>query len=410
MKKNTTKYWFNLNSETFLWKSNKEVLLYNTSVQKSLTFINNDDLNAIVTKLQDIDNLYCLELSEFEINSDVLNAFIKNSVDSGFGNLQKAKEGEKKPAFFVPVLKLQNKMKKVDHYVKSNDNMLSYLHEIDIYVNEKEDRDLNSSVKPSIITNIPFADLLAFIDSFINISSVNTVNICGENLFKYPSIEQLIEELSQTKVTRIIHLKQEHILDNSECLLLWQSKIAQIKIIVEPGFVPDKIIPVINLVRSEKLSTAWQFNITSEQDYEKAEDIIDSQEIEDYEIIPVYNGSNQNFFEEFIYLTEEDIQSSLLTKREIFAHQALNTNNFGKLIIRADGTVYANLYQPPLGTIKNPINKMLLKELSGNSSWLKIRDMAPCNNCIYKWLCPSPSDYELALGKPDLCHVSSLTK
>lgn len=26
-------------------------------------------------------------------------------------------------------------------------------------------------------------------------------------------------------------------------------------------------------------------------------------------------------------------------------------------------------------------------------------------DCIYQWLCPSPSNYELVIGQPNLCHI-----
>ena len=86
------KYWFDLNSETFLWKSDKKVLLYNTFFNQSLVFENNKDLNNIVELLQDIDNLYCIELTEAEINSKTIALFIQNTVSSKFGNVTKTKK------------------------------------------------------------------------------------------------------------------------------------------------------------------------------------------------------------------------------------------------------------------------------------------------------------------------------
>ena len=94
-----------------------------------------------------------------------------------------------------------------------------------------------------------------------------------------------------------------------------------------------------------------------------------------------------------------------MSKREIFAHQALNTNYFGKLTISSDGNVYSNINGKPLGTINDDVKQLILHEMENGSYWLKIRDMEPCCNCVYQWLCPSPSDYELQIGKPNLCHV-----
>ena len=93
------------------------------------------------------------------------------------------------------------------------------------------------------------------------------------------------------------------------------------------------------------------------------------------------------------------------TKQNIFAHQALNTNDFGKLTIKSNGKVYANVYQAPIGSIEEDIRSLVYKEMSEGSSWLRLRDMQPCSDCVFQWLCPSPSDYELEIGRPDLCHV-----
>jgi pseudo-rSAM protein len=393
---NNNRYWFNINPDTFLWKTNEKILLYNVPSQKSLTFKNNKDLNAIVAQLLDMENLYCIELAESKIQNSTISKFVESIVNVGFGSIVKAEEGVKKPAFFVPVLKLQNKMKKVDRFVMDNANMLSYLHEIDIYVREMEKEE---------VKDIPFADLLLFLNTFIKASSLFTINIFGDNLLECPLIVPLMGELIKIKLRKVIHIKLEHLLDGLGELLLWKSIPDQINIIYSQNIDLEIITQVLKTIKSIDAKIVWQFQVYSEQDYDAVENFIDSHEIESYELTPVFNGTNHDFFEKHIYLTEEDIQNFKLTKREIFAHQVLNTNNFGKLIIKADGTVYANLYQSPLGTINDPINEMLCKELSGNFSWLKIRDIPPCNDCVYQWLCPSPGNYELSIGKSNLCHI-----
>ena len=49
--------------------------------------------------------------------------------------------------------------------------------------------------------------------------------------------------------------------------------------------------------------------------------------------------------------------------------------------------------------------EIISKEIAEGQSWLRIRNQFPCNACNYQWLCPSPSDYETAIGRPNLCHV-----
>jgi len=101
------------------------------------------------------------------------------------------------------------------------------------------------------------------------------------------------------------------------------------------------------------------------------------------------------------------IQKTFCKKRfNIFAHQKLNTNFFGSLTIISSGDVYANINRPALGNIvNNSILELIKSELIINTAWRKIRDVEPCSNCIYQYLCPSPSNYEIILDKSNLCCI-----
>jgi pseudo-rSAM protein len=64
-----------------------------------------------------------------------------------------------------------------------------------------------------------------------------------------------------------------------------------------------------------------------------------------------------------------------------------------------DGKIYANVNNVPLGSISDPICDLIYKEMTEGQSWLYIRDMKPCCDCVYQWLCPSPGSYEKVIGK-----------
>ena len=84
----------------------------------------------------------------------------------------------------------------------------------------------------------------------------------------------------------------------------------------------------------------------------------------------------------------------------------INKNDFGRLTVLPDDKIYANVNHAEIGVMgKDTIASVLYKEMTEGHSWLRIRDQKPCCDCIYQWLCPSPSNYELAIGKPNLCHV-----
>lgn len=92
--------------------------------------------------------------------------------------------------------------------------------------------------------------------------------------------------------------------------------------------------------------------------------------------------------------------------KDFFARQAMNMYDFGKINIMPNGDAYANINHPLLGNIyTNNIHEILHKEVEEGKSWLRVRNQAPCTDCVYQWICPPPSNYEITVGRPNLCHV-----
>lgn len=123
--------------------------------------------------------------------------------------------------------------------------------------------------------------------------------------------------------------------------------------------------------------------------------------------IPLYNKSNLSFFESNVFMGKDDMDKIDLSKNEIFMRQAFNAEDFGKLTVMSDGNVYANVNALPLGTINDSPYSIVYKEFTNGKSWFKLREQTPCSNCIYQWLCPSPSNYEIVIERPNLCHVKN---
>jgi pseudo-rSAM protein len=155
---------------------------------------------------------------------------------------------------------------------------------------------------------------------------------------------------------------------------------------------------------------SFPFSITafvfSEQDFMYFTDRVESFSIrKNIQIIPLYSKKNLFFFESNVFTEKGDLENINLLKNEIFMRQALNTGDFGKLTIMPDGQVYANVNKPALGNIDDSPYSIVYKEFQEGKSWFRIRNQAPCTDCIYQWLCPSPSSYEIVIGRPNLCHI-----
>ena len=175
-----------------------------------------------------------------------------------------------------------------------------------------------------------------------------------------------------------------------------------INIEVENGTEKDYRIALSKLKdKFQKIN--WRIFISEEQEYRQQEEIIKLLEQETYEFIPVFTGKNIAFFKENVYLTNNDLKDIEISRKDIFMNQVLNSNYFGKLTIMSNGKVYAGTQMPAIGTINDSVQELVYKELTQGKSWLRIRDMEPCCDCVYQWLCPPPSDYELIIGSPNLC-------
>ncbi len=87
--------------------------------------------------------------------------------------------------------------------------------------------------------------------------------------------------------------------------------------------------------------------IRSIEEYEFVISLIKNKNITNYDTFPVYDN-NLSFFEENVFLLKPDLKESKLCRREIFLHQAINSNDFGKLTIMPDKNIYSNINFPPL--------------------------------------------------------------
>ena len=148
------------------------------------------------------------------------------------------------------------------------------------------------------------------------------------------------------------------------------------------------------------------FHITSEEQYEVANNFCEDYQIDNYTLQPIYSPSNPDFFKNFIFMDEGSILASTVSKQTIFANMSLNTIDFGKMTILSNGDVHANLNFPRLGNIQtDSIRDLIYRELEQGESWFRIRIQKPCSDCVYQWLCPPPTNYEIAIGRSNLCHV-----
>ena len=150
----------------------------------------------------------------------------------------------------------------------------------------------------------------------------------------------------------------------------------------------------------------YSFIIKDTKEYFKAQSIIEKYELDSYQIIPFYKNTNIDFFKKNVFLNEFDIIETA-TYEQIMRNKKVNSIFFGNLLIESDGNVKSCKNEVTLGNIKKQsILELLNIEVNrSDSMWLKIRDEEPCCNCVYQFLCPPPSNYEIVLNKKNLCNI-----
>lgn len=408
-------HWLHLNEDIFLWNKNGVILIYNSKNYKRAIVEETKVLEKIITQLNDIQNLYCVELNDELLADSAVKEFITQIINIEGGGLKKINKDGTKPVSFFPLLNLQSDSERVrsDEGLSDGEHLYTYLHEMTVHLNGKHDVENEYYKQITYPVNTSDSlDIKLFEPFFLNCLTtyINKINFVGNNLFSLTGFSELLllAKKSNREITFYLHISEASNYTNTYEILK-ADNIKIVFVIDVANIQPEAEGVVAGLSFGKKINAKHSFVITSENEYEQAMELIDRFNISNYKIEPVFNGNNESFFKDLIYLENDDLQEINLCKREIFARQALNTFAFGKLTVMPDGNVYANVNTNSIGTINNSIKEILYEEMNTNTAWRVIRDKKPCNNCVYQWLCPSPSNYEYVIGKPNLCNINPLT-
>lgn len=381
-KKETTNYWFKIEPYVHISIVNSNVLLYNTF---DGSFIESKDIEIVKLLKETLlkENCGVVLLTAERYNLDNIRKFIMELRAKYMGDIIDIELSKSKPVQIMPFTSLLNTQ---ELFKKQNfptgKKILEYLSEISIYV------DYNTNIM----------DLNSFLKSLPNIS---TVNIIG-NLKDVANYKELLLVLDQfpslKKITcnysNVISLQPEFVNNFSYSIL------------INYPIDISKWNYSRRLLLNQSIPFECIFEVTSMDNYSQINKFIEEFGIEKHQLKPVYTGDNIDFFKENVFLTKDDILSTPLSISDFFINQSMNIFDFGKIAIMSNGDIYANVNYPILGNIHtHSIYEIISKDLEEGRSWLRIRNQAPCNTCLYQWFCPSPSNYEIAIGRPNLCHV-----
>lgn len=377
---NKSNYWFMIEPYVFVSITNLSVLLYNTL---DGAIIESEE-SEILELLQEVvlkENGGVVLLSKNRCNQKNIKNFIVELRDKYMGDIIDASFSKGKPIQIMPYINFSQKNnKKYNFYLL--ENIFDLLSEITFHIDHT--------------TDIPQLILMIQLMPKKNIYSIKVTDYNNKDLY------------------RLLNFLDVHSLSNS--ILCPYNNIIGIDSINKFSYKISVCFPLdyiqfkksIELLRLQNKTFEYIFYVDSLEDCEQTNMLIDHFNIKKYQLKPIYTGDNISFFEENVFLVKEDILEKKISIKDFFFKQNMNTYDFGKLNIMPNGDVFANMHYPSLGNIYiNSTEELIHKELDLGKSWLRIRNQDPCDRCVYQWLCPSPSDYEIIIKKNNLCHLKT---
>jgi len=402
------KFWLSLFPDTFLWIKENKGIIYNSKNFKYYIFHRSDEVNKLCDTLTELESLYTVEISEPLLHNQHVGQWVNQITNIEAGCLIEQNGYNKKLTSFYPVLSIQNGIDQIiwEHKLNIGGKIIENLYELIFYINGSShgsDQYFRQTYYP---INFDISVNFNLIELFINQCNnkmLNKITFIGD-ILKYKNFRQLQDWiLFNDHFINIVLLTEDITKDitNVEC---FKSDKTNITIIVSNYSTFSKQLGFYKTLNDK---VTFIFPVKSMIEIDSVSSILKEINFKHYNIIPLYNSTNRKFFEENVYMTLDEFNNIKLSRREIFANMTLNVHFFGKLTILPDGKIYSNVNDTPLGSIGDPIYDMLYKEMTERKTWFRIRDMKPCCDCVYQWLCPSLSNYELVIGKQDLCHIST---
>lgn len=398
--------------ETFIWFNKTEGVFYNSKEKKIFRFRCNDLIYNYCTLLNDPVNLYAVVIDNADRQDLLFASWIETIVKYKTGAIYSMENEAEKPFGFPPILNLRNEIEEsqIDRSkYYSSINIAECLNEMSFFLGGEVMPEDERNYYKQILYPFSQRSFLEWdkIRSFLensNITHLRQINIICTDLLKYPNFEDLIRLLVSYGISVSCYMQGRYtdtfiqvleILKNTDFTLkLYFSEI-------------EDFIKIQNHIKDHDIQYNWIFIIRNEDDFLLCERLISEHNLEQPEILPVLSNNNLDFFKDNIFISLDHIENTSLTKQNIFCNQVLNSNYWGHLFILPDGNVYGNLNKKPLGTVREDAMELIKREIyDTDSSWKCTREkVVPCKECIYRNLCPPPSNYEFYLNRFNLCKI-----
>ncbi len=413
--------WLFLESYVHLLRREESLLLYNTLNKTVLEIFISHELAKLADALLNPDNGYVVRLSPSQFQSTEIQEFIIKLRQHFMGDLLDPAWSQGKPVniFPEPFVKFGlNRAPRQQSPMKPEVDLRNYLQEITLFINaggvETENQFRTAYLQfsyPVCVAEkekeMDFHLFRAIIDDVNNYTPA-LIHISGKNLITYSHLEDVIGVLATSPFHKKYHLRiegwEEHLIPS----ILVQKQTTLSLYITFPAH-PGTIAGYLQSLPDPKLLKKIEFNfiVSDQEELQMALEIIRTLNLTNVFFKPFYTGENLDFFRENVFVSREEILASQPDQQQVFSRISINENDFGKLWVLPGGEVYANLNDPLIGeATRDSLVQLVSHELKNGKSWRRIRnDVSPCKKCLYQFLCPPISSYEIFLERFNFCDV-----
>lgn len=385
-----------INPDTFLWTDGRNGLLYDSGSFTPYRFRLTPQISGLCSRLMNPDSLYSVDIDMDSIDGSLRN-FIGQVAEKGMGTLHDD-SGQRHLISFPPLLNIQRSWERIKtRGYEAYNEILPYLTSLTFYTGGIcPDTDWYRQVMYPVCSEeiLTAGEILRFLAD-TGSPYITDIRIVLSSVRYYPDLHFLLDGLRTYGAAVTLYIRDEDTGDKEVERVLLNSGISTAVFHTIPFVDNFGFMPTVKHI----------FLVTSNDEYLEAEKWCKNNCVESSDIIPVFNGRNKNFFYDNVLLSEQDILNGPLEKRLVFAHMSVNTGNFGRFFIMPNGKVYANMTcDTSIGDINYPIYDLITFELEYNTAWRRTRDVLnQCKNCLYRYLCPSPSVYEEVMKLDCIC-------
>lgn len=405
-KKNKKVYYLSLDPYVHGAISDSQALLYNTLNKKVLTIRNDIGIITIISRLLQRENGGVIPVTEEELNLPATKKFIKEIRHHFMGDIFSSEWSGIKPINILP----QPIIKFAPFSLKDN------LHEITLHINEGPDPLIQSyqnafyqflfpKLTTGKIREMDLTIVRSLIKEFEGLPGL-IINILGPSISSYPQIVELFKLLQKNRNHLKIFFPLHQI--DPDFTRHFNQKTKLSLLVTYPIRSEDFQKLILFLHENKDWKTMeFIFIVRDPDEFEQSQKIIAQLGLERVSFKPFFNGHNLSFFKTHVFMTESDILNSKPDQKQVLSRYLLNDNDFGKITLLPDGSVYANVNDPALGNLEETtVTDLIKRESETRASWSRIRmNHEPCKHCVYHFLCPPVSNYEIFLKKFNLCHI-----